>query len=94
MKKSFWFLIFLAVLVVIFSVQNANVVSIEFVVWKGEVSLAILLILTFLVGLITGALYSALNARQKKKAGKENVAGDMAFDTPREESDVEESEKY
>ncbi len=77
MKKSFWFLIILSLLIVIFSVQNAEVVPIRFIIWEGELSLAILMILTFLFGLITGAIYYALNIKKKKKI--KNPVGDIAF---------------
>ncbi len=77
MKKSFWFLIILSLLIVIFSVQNAEVVPIRFVIWEGELSLAILMILTFLFGLITGAIYYAISIKRKKKV--KNPVGDIAF---------------
>ncbi len=83
MKKSFWFLIILSLLVVIFSVQNAEVVPIKFIVWEGELSLAILMILTFLFGLIIGAIYYAVSIKKKKK--DKNPVGDIAFNDKSEE---------
>ncbi len=88
MKKSFWFLVILAILVVVFSVQNADVVPIRFVLWEGELSLAILLILTFLFGLIMGAVYYYLSVRKSKNNSKKDVSGDVAF----EERDDENNE--
>ncbi|MCW3785697.1 LapA family protein [Plebeiibacterium sediminum] len=92
MKKSFWFLIILSLLVVIFSVQNAEVVPIRFIVWQGELSLAILMILTFLFGLIVGAIYYAVSIKKKKK--DKNPVGDIAFNDKTEEeiSDNQEEE--
>jgi len=78
MKKSFWFLILLSLLIVIFSVQNAEVVPIKFIIWEGELSLAILMILTFLLGLIKGAIYYAISIKRKKKI--KNPVGDIAFE--------------
>lgn len=82
MKKSFWLLIVVVVFVVVFSVQNAEVVTIEFAVWKGDVSLAILMILTFLMGLIIGALYYAMSIKRKTKNNKQSDStGDVAFES-------------
>ncbi len=55
---SFWIFIVLAVLLVIFSVQNSEAIQVRVFLWNVHVSLAILLIGTFLTGLITGALYA------------------------------------
>lgn len=55
---SFWIFIILAVLLVIFSVQNSEAIGVRVFFWNVNVSLAILLIGTFLTGLITGALYA------------------------------------
>jgi uncharacterized integral membrane protein len=55
---SFWIFIILAVLLVIFSVQNSEAIGVRIFLWNVEVSLAILLIGTFLTGLVTGALYA------------------------------------
>jgi uncharacterized integral membrane protein len=57
-QVSFWFFITLAVLLVIFSVQNSEAIPVAVFFWNIHISLAILLIGTFLTGLITGALYA------------------------------------
>ncbi len=90
MKKSFWFLIIIALLIVIFSVQNAEVVPIKFIVWEGELSLAILMILTFLFGLIVGAIYYAVSIKKKKK--EKNPVGDIAFSDNTKEENIENKE--
>lgn len=77
MKKSFWVLILLSIIIVLFSVQNASAVEFSFLSWTSNVSLAVLLIITFILGVLVGALYSALARRNKKS---ENIAGDAAFD--------------
>ncbi len=91
MKKSFWFLIILTLLVVVFSVQNAESVLVRFAVWQGEISLAIVMILAFLVGLIVGAIYVYFSMRKKKKVKE---IGDVAFEKeiPREVIETDESE--
>ena len=55
---SFWIFIILTVLLVIFSVQNSGAIDVNVFLWNVNVSLAILLIGTFLAGLVTGALYA------------------------------------
>jgi len=72
MKKSFWVLIVLAVLIVMFSVQNASTVEFHFFTVTSEISLAVLLIITFISGVLIGAIYSSL-ARRNKKNKNESV---------------------
>jgi uncharacterized integral membrane protein len=65
-------LLILVCIVVVFSVQNASPVAIEFFFWRFEASLAIILFLTVITGMIAGALIVALlkmKPSQKKKAG-------------------------
>lgn len=93
MKKSahfsFWLFIIFAIILVIFSVQNSGPISVKILFKQVEISLAILLVLTFLGGLITGALYAFVKFSHKKKeevppAGNTKPAdkktdGDTAF---------------
>ncbi len=79
MKKSFWLLIILAILIVIFSVQNASPVDFTFLIWKGNISLAVLLIITFILGAIIGAMYNIVASKSKRNK-KEDEVGDIAFD--------------
>lgn len=92
MKKSFWILMVLAVLVVIFSVQNAEAVPFSLFVWKGELSLAILLITTFIIGAIVGALYYGLAMREKRNNKHKNIANDIPFEIEKEEDKIEDEE--
>ena len=46
----------LALITVAFIVQNTNPVIVHFLAWKFEGSLALLLLLTFLLGIITSLL--------------------------------------
>ncbi|MDG5800347.1 LapA family protein [Marinilabiliaceae bacterium ANBcel2] len=76
-KFSFWVFIALTVLLVIFSVQNSDPVRVRIIFWPIEISLAILLIGTFITGLITGALcaYKKLLPDSNDKTGslKESI---------------------
>ncbi len=62
MKKkiqiSFWFFIALAILLAVFSVQNAGIIEVQVLWFPVNVSLSILLIGTFITGLVIGALYA------------------------------------
>jgi len=87
MKRSLVLLVILIVLITVFSVQNAEVVPISFVLWHGEISLAILMILTFLFGVIVGAIYLLYATRKRKNKIPDNI-GDVAFDE--EEQNLEE----
>lgn len=64
-------LLVLVSIVAVFSVQNALPVSITFFFWKFEASLAIILFLTLIAGMIAGALIVTLlkmKSSQNKRA--------------------------
>jgi len=71
MKTSFWFFIIVAILLVTFSVQNSAPTEISFLMWKIQISKAVLIIATFLFGLITGALYGYFSRKPVVKTVKE-----------------------
>ncbi|WP_052345604.1 LapA family protein [Alkaliflexus imshenetskii] len=83
---SFWVFIALTVLLVIFSVQNSEAVEVRLLIKRVPISLAILLIGTFITGFITGALYA-----YKKLLPEKNEQG-KKIKTPeeigREEKDI------
>lgn len=67
-------LLFIIGMVAIFSVQNASPVAITFLFWKFEASLAVVLFLTVISGIIAGALMIAVlkvKSSQKKKIENE-----------------------
>jgi putative membrane protein len=51
--------IILALLVTIFAVQNNNPENIQFLAWKTNGSLALILMITFAIGILIGLLISA-----------------------------------
>ena len=63
-------LLFVLLLVAVFSVQNAMPVAINFFFWKFEASLAIVIFLSVLCGMIAGAIIVSL-IRGKPTAKKE-----------------------
>ncbi|MGQ1891254.1 LapA family protein [Thermophagus sp. OGC60D27] len=68
---SLWGFIIIALLLVLFSVQNAQEVGFQFMVWKTHLSLSILLIVAFLLGLIAGVFFSYRRNRKHLKMEKE-----------------------
>ncbi len=60
----------LAAFVVVFSVQNAGLVTINFAIWQGQVSLAVVLISTFILGALVGVSYYAYTISKSKKMKK------------------------
>lgn len=71
MKKishiSFWVFISLAVLLVVFSVLNSGSILVNVIFTKVEISLAILLAITFFGGFVAGALYAYVKISHKEK---------------------------
>ncbi|MBR8538264.1 LapA family protein [Carboxylicivirga sediminis] len=67
MKKSFWVFLILSAILVIFSVQNAAPVRVNILFNEVRVSLAILLIIVFLTGVIAGASYFFIKSKKKKE---------------------------
>lgn len=72
-KKSFslWGFVIAALILVFFSVQNAQEVSFRFFVWRTHLSLSVLLIVAFLLGLVAGAIFSFRSSKEKKEKDKE-----------------------
>ena len=60
-------LIIIAILFAVFILQNAQVVEVRFLFWGTEASRAIVLLVTFFLGLVSGWLSSW---KQKKPAEK------------------------
>ena len=76
------FLVFIACVVIfvaIFSTQNSQPVSVSLFTWKFQASLAIVLFLSLLSGVVVGVLASffiGLSKRRKKTVKGEPVTGD------------------
>ena len=62
----------IGVALVIFAVQNTEVVQITFFAWTVSVSRAVMVVVIFLLGMITGWVLTSLGRRRKiKKAEAE-----------------------
>jgi uncharacterized integral membrane protein len=72
------FAVLIIAVVTIFSVQNASAVAITFLSWHFQLSLAIVIFLSTLIGVIIGAIaFSVL--RRKTSPGKSTEASSPAF---------------
>ena len=70
-------IIILLAIVTIFSVQNAAIVTISFIFWKFEASLAIVIFLSVLLGVITGGIIVlSIRASKKKQIDTGNTTKD------------------
>ncbi len=74
--------VIIAVIVTLFSVQNAMPVSISFLAWQFDASLAIIALLFFLAGMVTGTVMLfwirvRRNVRKRRIESKE-AAGQKA----------------
>jgi lipopolysaccharide assembly protein A len=67
MIKKIVSLILLA-LVVIFVIQNTQVIEVQFFSWKISMSRALLLLVTFVIGIVVGWLSTRLRPKERKKA--------------------------
>lgn len=67
MRKTFWISTVFAIVLVIFSVQNAKEVTVKLFVKEASISLAVLLISVFIFGAITGASYFFFWKRREAK---------------------------
>jgi putative membrane protein len=63
---KFVFGILIGVLVVIFIIQNGEVVDVNFLFWSLSVSRAVMALVIFLVGIIVGWLGRSFSRRRKK----------------------------
>lgn len=63
----------IAVLAVIFALQNAIPITVRFLFWQVESSLALILILSFIAGLVTSFLCNTLTRfRQVRSPSEQN----------------------
>ena len=56
----------LVILVLVFVIQNTQVVQVEFMLWKVSMSRALLLLVTFVIGVVTGWVSRRAKARADK----------------------------
>jgi uncharacterized integral membrane protein len=64
--------IVLAILIVIFTIQNTQVVEIKFFIWQTSISRALVLLSTLFIGIILGWLITWAGYSRRKRKGRED----------------------
>lgn len=59
---------FIAILAVVFALQNAIPITVSFLIWRVESSLALILIVAFIAGLIVSFLFNTLTHIKRTRA--------------------------
>ncbi len=86
MKKKFLAALFILLIIVLFAVQNAGIVTINILFWNFTISLAVILVICFVCGALVGVLGSIKKKtedREKKtevRGQRTEVRGQMTED--------------
>ena len=70
MKLSWFFVILLLVFVAVFSVQNAEPISVHFLTWQIQMSAALVIQLAALLGGLVGLAFGAWSRRSPRSTSK------------------------
>jgi putative membrane protein len=65
--------IILAILIVVFTIQNTQVVDIQFFMWKASISRALVLLSTLFIGIILGWLITWTGYSRRKRNEREKL---------------------
>ena len=65
MNLKLLFVLFLMLVVALFSVQNAEVITVRFLTWQFTMSQALVIMLTAFCGALGGAIAGAVTTRRK-----------------------------
>jgi uncharacterized integral membrane protein len=66
MKIFFVFGVIIGILVVVFILQNTGIVEISFLFWTISISMALTVLLVFIIGIIVGMIIKDIGAKKKK----------------------------
>jgi len=72
MKVIFIIGVVIGILMVVFIVQNTEVVEFNYFFWTVSISRALMVLLVFITGIIVGAVLRDVNIKKKEKDKKEN----------------------
>jgi len=82
---------FIAVLAVIFALQNAVPITVSFLIWQVQSSLALILIMAFIAGLITSFLFNTLTRiRRTRSTSGQGKINDQLKQKPLTDNDEKE----
>jgi len=71
MKVMFIIGVVIGILVVVFIIQNTEVVEFNYFFWTVSISRALMVLLVFITGIIVGAVLRDVKIRKKEKAKTE-----------------------
>lgn len=71
-------LLLVAVVLVVFAVQNAEQITLKLLFWNFEISTALMMLICFALGVVFMLIYTIpIVARMKRKGGPGNNTNDM-----------------
>ena len=65
MNKKFYFIVAMLLLIVIFTLQNAQVITINLLFWKLTFPRALMIFIVLIIGILIGWLVTGLTHRSK-----------------------------
>ena len=57
MGTKHWIALLIAIIIVIFSIQNAEVTSVRFLIWKVDASRILIILGSFVLGVLVGVIF-------------------------------------
>ncbi|AKA35339.1 MAG: DUF1049 domain-containing protein [Muricauda sp.] len=57
MGTKHWIALLIAIIIVIFSLQNAEVTSVRFLIWKVDASRILIILGSFVLGVLVGVIF-------------------------------------
>jgi len=73
MIKKFLAALFITVIIILFAVQNAEIISINILFWSFSISLAVILIICIFCGALVGVLFALISVKKKAEERKNNL---------------------
>ncbi len=70
MRFTFVLGLVIGILVVIFIIQNTEIVEINFLFWTISISRALVVLMVFIIGILVGAILKSMGERRKEKTTK------------------------
>lgn len=81
--------VLIAVLAVVFALQNAVPITVSFLIWKADSSLAFILIIAFSAGLVVSLLFNTLSRFKRIR-----LTSSQKKDAKETQNDITDKNKY
>lgn len=66
MKPKAWAILVITILILIVMLQNIGYVGVQILLWRIEIPLVLLILLTVVIGFIIGYLLSSISPKKRK----------------------------